>query len=774
MTNEERKYLLEETKRAQSSGFEGSVLDVFRNPNILQEFQAQSVLQPTQGSNIQIASTPEEQQQGLSGVPANQMPEAMVFPNVKPNTSFNTQRMTAPINIEKYDNQGHLVKSYDNVPPGIANLPMGPQGGTVIETPSKRQSGGIIQPKGDPWEYKYEDGNYLTRKRGSENWLTAKGTALEAIKSKVYKQPVTTQPQSESTQPSPRPDQKRQSAPAPTKPKVKVETPQVLDRNSPETRSEEFELIPGLNLRPQNPQPTTQESTVPSNRRSLPRFDIGVRPNAAQADNTRTATPELRGPSLNPPKFDELGRPIELRQEEARRAQQRTGEVTPASPNYSPKIEQPKIKDTEPSWTESAEAWVDEKISGAQRLIGRVLPADEESLIEVPTENIIIPKVESKDLPIQETYTELGRYPDRGGRELASFAHTFDNIEGGTYRIGPKVRELYDERGNLREGSQTNISGAAVAHFLRDSDISENQQFAPPSWEIGSSNYEMRNASTEGKLIGYTEAQMKDPERYRMMYRKNEDGTYSVKYKQLKNIGEADAEWAYDLPVSRQHRFSDIDWDRKGKSTGYQALGGRTYYIPLKANAQNISSEGKFDHTSIPVGDPTEFSRFSGGSIILLFKDPKTGREIGVDVSGSKDALRDTGRKLIKQYGLREEDVTVAYHDMGSYSAKPAAKDGKLDYNQWYDYNQYNRGMSGAPLIIANQQAGGVKRYQGGGVRKYQAAGPKNKQVDLRVSPYTTVAESTGTQAPVFQSRKDIKHKDNQDFSTKQFKKQIE
>jgi uncharacterized membrane protein (UPF0127 family) len=138
MTNEERKYLLEETKRAQSSGFEGSVLDVFRNPNILQEFQAQSVLQPTQGSNIQIASTPEEQQQGLSGVPANQMPEAMVFPNVKPNTSFNTQRMTAPINIEKYDNQGHLVKSYDNVPPGIANLPMGPQGGTVIETPLER------------------------------------------------------------------------------------------------------------------------------------------------------------------------------------------------------------------------------------------------------------------------------------------------------------------------------------------------------------------------------------------------------------------------------------------------------------------------------------------------------------------------------------------------------------------------------------------------------------------------------------------------------------
>jgi uncharacterized membrane protein (UPF0127 family) len=143
MTNDERKYLLEETKRAQANGFEGSVLDVFRNPNILQEFQAQSVLQPTQGSNIQIASTPEEQQQGLSGVPANQMPDAMVFPNVKPNTSFNTMGMKAPINIKQYDDElGHLVKSYDNVPPGIKNLPMGPQGGTVIETPANMQSGG--------------------------------------------------------------------------------------------------------------------------------------------------------------------------------------------------------------------------------------------------------------------------------------------------------------------------------------------------------------------------------------------------------------------------------------------------------------------------------------------------------------------------------------------------------------------------------------------------------------------------------------------------------
>jgi uncharacterized membrane protein (UPF0127 family) len=138
MNNALRSELLAQTKKAQQLGFKGSIMDVLSNPTILQEFTQQQ-----NRSRVEVASTPEQQQQGLRGVPANQMPDAMVFPNVKPNTSFNTQRMRAPINIEKYDNQGHLVKSYENVPPGITNLPMGPQRGTVIETPANvAQSGG--------------------------------------------------------------------------------------------------------------------------------------------------------------------------------------------------------------------------------------------------------------------------------------------------------------------------------------------------------------------------------------------------------------------------------------------------------------------------------------------------------------------------------------------------------------------------------------------------------------------------------------------------------
>lgn len=142
MNNATRRQLLERHKQ---SGFPGSIIDVFNAHNqgidIIGQYEQEQMMQQQQ--NMQVAQTPQEQQQGLR--PAHQMGnvnQSMVFPNVPPNTPFNTVGMKAPINIQKYDEQGHLVKSYENVPPGIENLPTGPQGGTVIETPANMQNGG--------------------------------------------------------------------------------------------------------------------------------------------------------------------------------------------------------------------------------------------------------------------------------------------------------------------------------------------------------------------------------------------------------------------------------------------------------------------------------------------------------------------------------------------------------------------------------------------------------------------------------------------------------
>jgi uncharacterized membrane protein (UPF0127 family) len=155
MTNAERKEILQQTRQAQQLGFKGSVVDVLANPAILQEFvQSVGNQRNQQNQNVEVAATPQQQQQGLRGRSQAELPAQMVFPNVSPNTPFNTVGMKAPINIEKYNEQGHLVKSYENVPPGITNLPMGPQRGTVIETPANMQSGGRKKyQSGSPTEY---------------------------------------------------------------------------------------------------------------------------------------------------------------------------------------------------------------------------------------------------------------------------------------------------------------------------------------------------------------------------------------------------------------------------------------------------------------------------------------------------------------------------------------------------------------------------------------------------------------------------------------------
>ena len=91
-----------------------------------------------------VAETPEQQREGLSNQPEG---TSMVFP--ESTGSFNTMNMDYPINIKKVNKQGSLVRSYENVPPGVGNLPMGEDEGTVIETPADYQMGGYNSETGE-------------------------------------------------------------------------------------------------------------------------------------------------------------------------------------------------------------------------------------------------------------------------------------------------------------------------------------------------------------------------------------------------------------------------------------------------------------------------------------------------------------------------------------------------------------------------------------------------------------------------------------------------
>ena len=128
---------------ARATGFEGSILDLYQmavqGANVPEMLQAEA---QAKQQNMLVAQTPQEQQVGLREQHAmGNTGASMAFPDVAPNTSFNTEGMKVPINISKMDEQGHLVQSYQNVPPGIKNLPTGPKRGTVIETPAYQGGG---------------------------------------------------------------------------------------------------------------------------------------------------------------------------------------------------------------------------------------------------------------------------------------------------------------------------------------------------------------------------------------------------------------------------------------------------------------------------------------------------------------------------------------------------------------------------------------------------------------------------------------------------------
>ena len=115
--------LLQIMKDAYANDYRGSI----------SELMQQAIMQETQ-----VASTPEQQQMGLSG---QSDPSPMLFPNVQ-GQSFNTKN-TVPIDFHEFDQNGLLIDSRP-LPPGLVDVPTNPETHTVLEVPSFRDGGTFI------------------------------------------------------------------------------------------------------------------------------------------------------------------------------------------------------------------------------------------------------------------------------------------------------------------------------------------------------------------------------------------------------------------------------------------------------------------------------------------------------------------------------------------------------------------------------------------------------------------------------------------------------
>lgn len=315
-----------------------------------------------------------------------------------------------------------------------------------------------------------------------------------------------------------------------------------------------------------------------------------------------------------------------------------------------------------------------------ERVFGRIQNEDPNSIITVK-----IPQEKKINQAIPFGYNQLGAVRDVKSSNpkdsLLSYSYTGDNETGVPFVIGNMAA-------NKTKDTFQNVHG--VGHFLMDADVLPNQLHTEPYIARGN---EFVASSVPGKFIN---AYTSDPEAYNMFYKPTgkRPNEYYVAYSQNKNGKKyLDKKYEGDLTL-RNVKFSDVDWEGSGNKTGYFT---KSNWVPKKDGSQ----------TSLIYRDKDAFSRFSGGSGIYIFKDPISGKEIQSNVSGSINTIKNWGKNIIDKYKINPEDLQLLYHDMGSYSAKPKAdNNGVLNYNQWSNYNTYNKGRSGAPLIIPKEQGG--------------------------------------------------------------------
>jgi len=138
----------------------------------------------------------------------------------------------------------------------------------------------------------------------------------------------------------------------------------------------------------------------------------------------------------------------------------------------------------------------------------------------------------------------------------------------------------------------------------------------------------------------------------------------------------------------RQYRYSDINWEGKGKQTN----SFNKTVVGLTTKNGDVTH---FIYPNAKNGKAT-YGKYGGGSVIFL--SPK--KSFAIDFTGSINEINSMSKKIMADYELSPQDLIIAYHDLGSFSAKPAAKNGKLSFNQWSTFNTAS--FTGGALAIPN------------------------------------------------------------------------
>lgn len=152
-----------------------------------------------------------------------------------------------------------------------------------------------------------------------------------------------------------------------------------------------------------------------------------------------------------------------------------------------------------------------------------------------------------------------------------------------------------------------------------------------------------------------------------------------------------------DIAITKllQWKYSEIDWASKHRL--YNAANCLTTKAGNKAQSFTFSTKA-VDDQGKPIDPKDLYSRFSGSTIVFIFKDPK-GNTIVREFTGSINNIKREGENIMKDFKVEPEDLTIGAFDAGSYSGKPVSKKGVLDTNQWDGFNKIHPN-AGSALVI--------------------------------------------------------------------------
>ena len=295
----------------------------------------------------------------------------------------------------------------------------------------------------------------------------------------------------------------------------------------------------------------------------------------------------------------------------------------------------------------------------------------------IPTYTQIFPKVKDNFWRSTANVDLKGNKKDSDIEyNLNVFRNVFDAANGFTYAPIPSNGNT--EAPEKLEG----VSG--VAHFfIRDGRPKEFKDVYDATNEDLKKESEWFKKGGYSTELGYNTSNFKKlkNDQYVPVFNKTESGDLRISYKKKGDVTEND----YVTQNLDQYKYGEIDWVKRTTDKQYgkdiQVLSTKEGKpIPNLPVLDGETADGKF------VKGQELYSRFSGSATVFLFE--KDGKLIADDFSGSANNIKAEAERLSKDYDVPLKDITLAFYDAGSYSAKPAENsNGVLDRRQWVDYN---------------------------------------------------------------------------------------